>query len=80
MIMLFCLISFGAGYLVSSIHTYLARKDEPLTLCPECKQMKYDSYFLFKPKIETADVCHNANSTLCKTCFEPECELAGRVK
>ncbi len=71
MIMLFCLISFGAGYLVSSIHTYLFKNEE---------QKKYDSYFLFKPEIETADVCHNANSTLCKTCFEPECELAGRVK
>jgi hypothetical protein len=47
-------------------------------ICSKCGQMVFVSYFLFKTDIETADVCYNANTDLCKKCEEPECELAGR--
>ena len=46
----------------------------------EITAVNYPSYFLFKSEIKTANVCHNANSKLCKKCFEPECELAGRER
>jgi len=37
-------------------------------------------YFLFRPEIKIQDVCYNANTSLCKKCEMPECDLAGGYK
>lgn len=52
---------------------------EQIVFCSKCGQMVFVSYFTFKTDIETAHICYNANTDLCKKCEEPECELAGRA-
>lgn len=38
------------------------------------------SYFLYKPDLKQEDLCHNANTKLCKKCHQPECDLAEGYK
>ena len=45
----------------------------------KCGKLEYTTYLLYRSEIETADICHNARSSLCAKCEEPECECAGRV-
>ena len=40
--------------------------------CPHCSP----SYLLYKPEIHIEDMCVNANTVLCKICYEPECEYS----
>ena len=35
------------------------------------------SFFIYKPKYqETASLCHNEGTEICKKCYQPECSLA----
>jgi len=67
-----------------------ANKFQITQRCPSCKEItkhrirmtskqlpKLDivSYFLIKPEYNTHEICHNANTKLCKQCQE-ECDLA----
>ena len=40
--------------------------------CPHCRP----SYFTFKPDLRKENVCCNAGTDVCKSCYEPECELS----
>ena len=53
------------------------KESREMRVCPKCERPVFDSWFLFKPKIRTHEVCHNAESKLCEKCEEPEC--AGQV-
>ena len=60
-----------------SINPDAATREDISHMATELKNMKLESYFCFKPNIETSSVCYNAHSKLCKKCKE-ECELNGR--
>jgi len=57
------------------VHLIVDNKHEYFIPCPHCMP----SYLTYNPKIETKNICYNADSDRCKFCYEPECELAGCI-